>query len=219
MPLDFAAARENMVENDVRTSDVTDRRLIAAMRAIAREAFVPPDQREIAYGDLSVPIGSGRFLLDPRTFSKLVQAADLEGREAVLDIGSATGYSALVLARLAHKVVALEADEALASAAEVHVAAAGVRNVTIQRGSLNAGAPGQGPFDVIILQGMAEELPQSFAGQLKPEGRLLAVIAGSGRMGRAMSFTKAGGGLSGRGLFDATIPLLPGFAKERAFTF
>ncbi len=219
MPLDFAVARENMVENDVRTNDVTDRRLIAAMRAVARETFVPPEQREIAYGDLSVPIGAGRYLADPRTFSKLLQAAELQGSEVVLDIGCGTGYSSVVLSRLAGKIVALEEDESLARAAEAHIAAGGLNNVTVQLGPLNAGAPGHGPFDVIILEGMIDEVPRVLASQLKPDGRLLAVVAGSSWHGRATSFIKAGEGFSARGLFDATIPRLPGFAKKRAFSF
>lgn len=216
MPLDFAVARENMVENDVRTSDVTDRRLIAAMRSIPREEFVPPEQREIAYGDLCVPIGSGRYLLDPRTFSKLVQAADIKAGETVLDIGCGAGYSAVVLARLAGTVVAVEEDEALAKLAESNFA--GIPNLTLQNGPLGAGAAGRGPFDAIILEGMIEEVPQCLVGQLKADGRLLAVV-GSGRAGRAMSFIKSGNALSGRGLFDAKAPMLPGFAKKRSFTF
>jgi len=219
MPLDFAAARENMVENDVRTNDVTDRRLIAAMRAIPREEFVPAAGREVAYGGLSVPLGGGRYLLEARCFSKLVQAAEIQAGDRVLDIGCGSGYSAVVLGRLADEVVAVEEDEALAQAAERNIAAQRAANVSVRRGALSAGAPGQGPFEVILIEGMIEEVPPALISQLKPEGRLLAVVASSGRLGRAMSFVRAGEGLSGRALFDASVPPLPGFAKKRAFVF
>ena len=220
MPLDFALARENMVENDVRTNDVTDRRLITAMRAIPREDFVPPAQREIAYGGLSVPLGGGRFLLEARCFSKLVQAAEIQPGDKVLDVGCGTGYSAAVLSRLAGQVIAVEEDPALAQAAQRNLAVhGGGASVTIERGALNAGSPTQGPFDVILFEGTIEEIPAEFVGQLRPEGRLLAVVASAGRLGRAMSFVRAGDGLSGRALFDASVPPLPGFAKKRAFVF
>ena len=219
MPLDFAVARENMVENDVRTNDVTDRRLIAAMRAVPREEFVPASQREIAYGGLSVSLGGGRHLLEARCFSKLVQAAEIQAADKVLDIGCGTGYSAVVLGRLAGEVVAVEEDEALAQAAERNVTAQGAANVLVQRGRLSGGAPSQGPFDAILFEGMIEEIPAALISQLKPEGRLLAVIASGGRLGRAMSFVRAGDALSGRALFDASVPPLPGFAKRRAFVF
>ena len=217
MPLDFAVARENMVENDVRTNDVTDRRLIAAMRAVPREQFVPSAQREIAYGGLCVPIGAGRHLLDARSFSKLVQAADIQPGDAVLDVGCGTGYSAAVLSRLAARVVALEENEALAQAAQANLA--GPANVSVVKAPLNAGVAAQGPYDVILLEGTVEEIPSAFAQQLKPSGRLLALVASSNRLCRAMLFVPAGEGLSGRALFDANVPALPGFAKKRAFVF
>ena len=219
MPLDFAVARENMVENDVRTNDVTDRRLIAAMRAIAREEFVPAEHREIAYGDLSVPIGHGRYLLDPRTFSKLIQAAELKGSDSVLDIGCGMGYSALVLAQLAGRVIALEEEEALASAAARQIARAGARNVVIERGFLKEGARDHGPYDAIVIEGAVDEVPQQLVDQLKPDGRLLCVQCRGGRLGRAIRFLKTADALSGRALFDARVPMLPGFARPRAFVF
>jgi len=219
MPLDFAVARENMVENDVRTNDVTDRRLIAAMRAVPREEFVPTAQRDIAYGGLSVPIGGSRFLLEARCFSKLVQAADIQSGESVLDIGCGSGYSAVVLGRLAGQVVAVEEDESLAQAAERNIAAAGTANIVLARGPLSQGAATHGPYDVILIEGTIEEVPLALAEQLKPDARLLAVIASGNRLGRAMCFVHAGEGLSGRALFDASVPRLPGFAKKRAFVF
>jgi protein-L-isoaspartate(D-aspartate) O-methyltransferase len=157
--------------------------------------------------------------LDARSFSKLVQAAELRPGDTVLDIGCGTGYSAVVIGRLAGKVVALEEDEALAQSADRNIIMADARNVTFQRGSLKAGAPAQAPFDAIILEGMIEEVPTALIGQLKPEGRLLAFVAIGGRLGRAMCFVRAGEGLSGRALFDANVPALPGFAKKRAFVF
>jgi len=219
MNFDFARARENMVENDVRTNDVTDRRLIAAMRAIPREIFVPPDQQEIAYGGFSVPVGGGRYLLEARTFSKLVQAAEIGPASVILDIGCGTGYSAAVLARLGSKVVAVEQDESLAATAEANLKKLGTANVEVVHDRLKAGAPVRGPYDVVLLEGSVEEVPDSLTGQLKEGGRLLAVVAPAGRLGRAMAYVNANGVVSGRSLFDATAPMLPGFERKKSFVF
>jgi protein-L-isoaspartate(D-aspartate) O-methyltransferase len=218
MSFDFALARENMVENDVRTNDVTDRRLIAAMRAIPREKFAPQGHRELAYGGLAVPVAGGRFLLDPRTFSKLVQAAEIAPSDHVLDIGCATGYSAAVLARIAGSVVAVEEDEGLARLAIANLAELGA-TVTVVEGKLSAGAAGHAPYDVILLEGMVAVLPASLADQLKEGGRLLAVEAAGSHLGRAMLYVRAGGATSGRALFDASAPRLPGFERQKSFVF
>ena len=219
MPFDFAQARENMIENDVRTNDVTDRRLISAMRAVPREKFVPVQTRELAYGGLPIAVGHGRYLLDPRSFAKLVQAGELAGSESVLDIGGATGYSAAVLARLANRVVAVEQDEALARAAETNLADLAATNVAIVRASLTAGAPDRGPYDVILLNGMIEQLPGSLTAQLREGGRLLAILAQTGRLGRAMLFVRSAGAVARRAIFDATVPRLPGFEHAKSFVF
>jgi protein-L-isoaspartate(D-aspartate) O-methyltransferase len=217
--VDFAQARRTMVDCQVRTSDVTDLRVIAAMQEVARERFVPAARRAIAYLDRDVPVNdAGRALLKPMVLGKLLQAAAVVSTDRVLDVGCATGYSSAVLARLAARVTALEEDAALAAAAGEALAATGASNVAVAAGSLVAGWPDGAPYDVILLQGASEVAPDSLLAQLADGGRLLAVI-GSGPMGKAAIYRKAGKHATAQPLFDAAAPLLPGFAKAPAFIF
>lgn len=217
---DFAAARRMMVDGQVRTSDVTDLRIIAAMLEVPREKFVPAASAELAYLDLDLPVGGAgeatRALLKPMVLAKMIQAADVRDTDHVLDVGCATGYASAVLARLAQSVVALEEDPALARLAADAFTATGLRNVTAVAGPLTEGWPTQAPYDVILLNGAIELLPDALRRQLKPAGRLLAVTGGRPG-GRVMRYGAGGG--EGWPLFDATAPLLPGFAKPPAFVF
>jgi protein-L-isoaspartate(D-aspartate) O-methyltransferase len=218
--VDFAQARRTMVDGQVRTSDVTDLRLIAAMLAVPRELFVPAARRAIAYLDLDVPVGEGtaRALLKPMVLGKLLQAAGIGEGDRVLDVGCASGYSAAVLGKLAGRVVALEEDAALARIAAETLAAAGASNVSVASGPLPQGWAQDAPYDAIVLEGASEVVPEALLAQLKDGGRLVAVI-GSGPMGKATIYRAAAGVPSGQTLFDATAPLLPGFAKAAAFVF
>lgn len=211
---DFAAARINMVENQVRCNGVTDLGVIAAMSAVARERFTPPANQGIAYMDEDLPVGGGRYLLQPRAFAKLAQAAELSAADKVLDVGCATGYSSAVLARLAGSVVALEENADLASAAAS--ALAGV--ATVVTGKLREGAAGQGPYDVIFINGAVPEKPESLFGQLAEGGRLVAIV-GSGPVCQAHVFVRAHGTVSGRVVFDANAHPLPGFEVVENFVF
>jgi len=218
--VDFAQARRTMVDSQVRPSDVTDLRLIAAMLDVAREQFVPAARRAVAYLDMDVPVGDkgARALLKPMVLAKLLQAAGIGEGDHVLDVGCATGYSAAVLGKLAETVVALEEDTALARIAGETLAASGASNVSIVCGPLHDGWEQAAPFDVIVVEGASEVVPAALLAQLKDGGRLVAVI-GSGPMGKATIFRKSGGNPTGQTLFDATAPLLPGFAKAAAFVF
>lgn len=216
--VDYAQARRTMVDCQVRPSDVTDLRIIAALLDIPRERFVAEARRPIAYLDIDVPVGASaaRALLKPMVFSKLLQAAEIEESDHVLDVGCATGYSAAVLAQLAGSVVALEEDTALGRSAVENLAGAG--NVSLANGPLAAGWQAAAPYDAIILEGGAEVVSDALLAQLKDGGRLVAVV-GSGPMGKAMIYRKAAGRVSAQPLFDAAAPLLPGFAKPPAFVF
>jgi protein-L-isoaspartate(D-aspartate) O-methyltransferase len=219
---DFAALRRTMVDGQVRTSDVNDPRLLAAMLSLPRERFVPHDRAELAYLDLDIPVSAAgrplRRLLKPMVLAKLVQAADIVETDRVLDIGCATGYSSALLGRLAGAVDALEEDATLAEFATKTLAALGAANVTVVTGALNAGWPAGGPYDVILLEGAGEVVPHGLRGQLREGGRLVCVI-GRGPASRAMLFRSLEGALSGMPLFDASAPLLPGFAKAPEFVF
>jgi protein-L-isoaspartate(D-aspartate) O-methyltransferase len=212
---DTVAARRMMVDGQIRTADVTDLDLIGAMLAVPRERFVPAALAELAYCDGDIALGGGRALLKPMVLAKLIQAARVKGGDRVLDVGCGTGYSSAVLARLGATVVALEQDEALTRQAKDALAGAGVTVVT---GPLTAGWPAAAPYDVILLEGATEVIPEALGRQLKPDGRL-ACIFGRGPTGQAMTYRPAEGNLAGRPIFDAAAALLPGFVAPPAFVF
>jgi len=216
--LDFAAARRMMVDCQVRTSDVTNLRLIAAMLAVPRERFVPKASAELSYLDADLPVeeGGARRLLKPMVLAKLLQAAEIGETDRVLDVGCATGYSAAVIGQLASSVVALEQDAALARLAEDNLQALGVRNATVATGSLVEGWPAGAPYDVILLDGAVEAVPKALLRQLKDGGRLVGVV-GRSPVSKAMLFRSSGA--NGWPIFDAAAPALPGFAVPPAFVF
>lgn len=219
--VDYAQARRTMVDGQVRTSDVTDLRIIAALQEVPRERFVPEARRAIAYLDSDVPVseaGAPRALLKPMVFAKLLQAAEIGQTDRVLDVGCATGYSSAVLAKLAARVVALEEDAALARRASETFAALGVANVLAAAGPLTAGWPDEAPYDAIVLQGATEVAPEALLAQLRDGGRLVAVV-GRGPMGKATIYRMAAGHATALPLFDAAAPLLPGFVRPPAFVF
>jgi len=218
--LDFAAARRTMVDCQVRTSDVTDLRLISAMLSVPRERFVPKASAELAYLDTDLPVDAGgtRGLIKPMVLAKLLQAAEIRETDQVLVVGCSTGYSAVVIAQLAGSVIALEQDPALVRVATDNMQALGVRNVAVVTGSLVDGWPGAAPYDVILLDGAAEEVPKLLLRQLKDGGRLLGIV-GRAPASKAMLFRSRGADASGRLIFDAAAPTLPGFAKPAAFVF
>ena len=216
--IDFAVARRMMVDGQVRTADVTDLRLLAAMGDVPRERFVPASKAELSYLDLDLPAGdsAGRFLLKPMVLAKLIQLADIAPTDHVLDVGCATGYSSALLAQLAGSVVALDQDHALVRAAEQALAARS--NVKVVMGPLTAGWPVAGPYDVILMQGATEIVPATLLRQLKNGGRL-ACILGPGPQRKAMLYRNTDGDVSGRPMFDAAAPLLPGFKQAPSFVF
>jgi protein-L-isoaspartate(D-aspartate) O-methyltransferase len=221
---DFAQARTNMVESQIRTLDVTDRRLVAALREIPRERFVPASRRAIAYidEDLLLKAADGdqpaRYLMEPMPFAKLVQLAEIKPTDLVLDVGCGTGYSSSVLSRLADSVVALECDEELAAAANETLPALEIGNVAVVTGPLNEGYPEEGPYDVIVLDGAVPQVPEALLQQLKEGGRLVAIIAENGS-GKAWLFTRHAGHATGRPAFSAFAKPLSGFEREQGFVF
>jgi protein-L-isoaspartate(D-aspartate) O-methyltransferase len=215
--MDFALARRMMVDGQVRTSDVTNLDLIAAMLEVPRERFVPSRNADIAYLDRDVPLDNGsRQLLKPMVLAKLIQAADVQAGDRVLDLACATGYSTAILSRLAASVVALEEDADLAQKATQNLK--DVANVTVVQGPLAGGWPERAPYDVILLNGKSEVVPQDICRQLRDGGRLVGVV-GEGVVGKAMIYLSERGDVSGRPIFDAAAALLPGFAKPPAFVF
>ena len=213
--IDFAAARRNMVEGQIRPADVTDLRVVSAMFDVPRERFVP--NAELAYLDIDIPLAEGaqaRRLLKPVVIGRLLQALAPASQDRALDVACGTGYSAALLASLSGEVIAVEDDLALVKQAQKNLGS----GVKVVAGPLNLGWPGGGPYDVILLNGATEVVPESLFSQLKDGGRLACVL-GTGRAGRAMLYLRSGSEVGGRPLFDAAAPLLPGFAKTPEFTF
>ncbi|MEX0970322.1 MAG: methyltransferase domain-containing protein [Paracoccaceae bacterium] len=215
---DFVAARKAMVDCQVRPSDVTSYPIIAAMLAVPREEFVPRAARETAYLGAHIPLAPGRVLLDARSFGKMLEALNIQPTEMVLDIGCGLGYSTALLARLAEFVVGVEADEAMAAEAEAILAAQSADNAVVVAGELAAGAAAHAPYDVIVLQGAYETMPQALVDQLKLGGRIAAIHA-EGAYGTCRIGIKTSAGVSWRRAFDAAAPVLPGFAAAPAFVF
>lgn len=217
----FSTARQKMVDGQVRTNDVTDRRILDAMLTVPREAFVPASRQALAYLDLDLDVGEGgakRFLIKPQLIGKLLQAAEIGEGDNVLVVGCATGYLAALAAKLARQVTATESDSALAAKAKDAFAAIGLSNVTCKVAACAEGDPAGAPYDVIILNGATEVTPDGLFGQLKEGGRLVGVSAES-RPSRAMIVTRSHGEFGYRPLFDAAAPVLPGLERAAAFVF
>jgi protein-L-isoaspartate(D-aspartate) O-methyltransferase len=218
----FLIARQNMVDCQVRPSDVTDIRIIDAMLDVPREAFVPANQRAMAYLDLDLDVGeaasSKRFLIKPVVIARMLQAAEITDADNVLVVGCASGYAAAVVAKLAAKVTATESDSALAAKARDVLAQIGLANVTVQTAAAADGAAANAPYDVIVLDGATEIVPDRLYQQLKDGGRLVGVFATT-KPPRAMIVTRSHGDFGNRALFDAVVPVLPGLERLPAFVF
>lgn len=217
--MDYERARRNMVDSQILTNKVIDRGLVDALLELPRERFVPEAARGIAYIDEDIPVSASRYLMEPMVLARLLQLAEIRSTDKVLDVGAATGYSSAVIARLAHSVVALESDAALAAQARPLVAEFGMGRIVEVQGALNSGAPANAPFDVIFVNGSVAGQPNHLIDQLADGGRLVAVVRQDAGTGRATLFTKVGGAVSRREAFDASTPLLPGFVPEQSFVF
>lgn len=213
---DYAAAREMMVDCQVRPSDVTRYGIVDAMMTVPRERFVPPSKRSVAYAGEAVEQAKGRWLLDPRVFAKMVDAAEISPGDAILDIGCGLGYSSAILSRLCRAVIAVESDETMAKSAEETLSSLGCDNVAVLTGPLEDGAQSEQPFDVILVQGGVGDVPRALFDQLAEEGRLVAIWA-EGSFGQARVSTRTGDAISHRWVFDAAAPVLPGFSAKAAF--
>lgn len=216
---DFAQARLAMLNSQIRPCDVTDHALQAALGEVPRELFVPRSQMAKAYGDIEVTLSDTRSMLRPREFAMLVQAARIAPNDVVLDIGCGRGYSTAVIARLCETVIGLE-DGALGQTEKTGERLSQIHadNAVVIEGPLAEGAPGQGAFDVIFVNGAVHEPPQAWFDQLAEKGRL-AVFVREGRVGRAMIYTKTNGIIGQRAVFDSAPFMLPGFEPEPGFVF
>ena len=213
---DFAARRTMMVDTQVRPNDVTKFPIIEAMLAVPREAFVPAQQREAAYVGGTIDVGGGRVMLEARTLAKMLDALNLQPTELVLDVACGLGYSTAVIARMVEAVVAIEEMPELAAQAQARLAAEGVDNAAVIEAPLAQGMAKHGPYDAIIVEGAVETLPDAIADQIKEGGRIACIF-----MERALGVCRIGHKIDGRVAwrfaFNASAPVLNGFADRPAF--
>jgi len=220
----FTMLRTKMVDNQLRTQNVTDLDVLAVMGEVPREHFLAPEAQPLAYIDDDIQIKAptdaapARYMMEPAPFARMVQLAAIAPTDIVLDVGCGSGYSAAVLARLADSVVALESDPELAEKASEALVELGVANTAVVTGPLEAGYPSEGPYDVIFLDGSVESMPDALLHQLKEGGRLVAPV-GSGWSASVMVYTRSDGEVAGRAAFNAAVQPLPGFRKPAAFVF
>jgi protein-L-isoaspartate(D-aspartate) O-methyltransferase len=217
--MDFDRAREIMVDSQIRPNDVADPAIVAAFLRTPREAFVPNARRSVAYSELEIETSPGRALWTPRDTAKLIKLAQIRPADIVLVVGAGAGYEAAVISHLADTVIALEDSPALVEAMSQRFAALGIDRAAPVEGKLELGLPDQAPFDVIYIAGMIETLPEVWGQQLREGGRLAAVVAEAGRLGRGKAFTRAGDTLSAREGFDASPPRFAGFDRKLSFSF
>lgn len=215
---DYAAARTMMVDSQVRPSDVTRYPIIEAMLAVPREEFVPAALKPVAYAGAHVPLSGNRVVLDARVFGKILDALEVGPTDLVLDIGCGLGYSSAVISRLAEAVIAVEEIPELAAEASEVLAAQGADNAVVTEGKLVDGDAAHGPYDVIILEGGVEQVPDTLLEQLKDGGRIAAIQMESAT-GRARIGVKSRGRVAWRYIFDATAPVLEGFEATPGFNF
>jgi len=217
--VDFAAARANMVDCQLRTNKVRDARLLHAFETVPRELFVPENRRSIAYVDEDLQLSPGRFLIEPMVLARLLQAANITPEDLVLEIGGASGYGSAILAYLGATVVSLESDKDLAAAAAEAQAKLGIGNVLIVVGPLRHGYDKQAPYNVIVINGAVSEIPAAITDQLAEGGRLVGVVREDTGPGQAVLVERHGANISRRVLFDAATPVLPEFERTPGFVF
>lgn len=215
----YEAARANMVESQIRPNKVTDERVIRAFSEVCREWFVPSALAGIAYADDDLPLGRGRYLMQPMVAARLLQAATIGRGESILVVAAGTGYEAAVAARLGRSVVALEDDAELARIGRAALVEHRIAAVSFVEGPVRQGHRPRAPYDVILFGGAVPEVPAEIASQLGEGGRMLAVLRPGPGAGRATLIARTGGILARRTLFDAATPLLAAFARRPEFVF
>lgn len=218
--VDFARARLNMVESQIRTNKVTDTAVIEACEAIPREAFVPKALRSVAYVDEALEIGSGRYLMEPMILARLLQAAVPGPGDVALDLACGTGYATALLSRLVSTVVGVDPVSALVEEGNRCLSELEIDNAALVEGALADGYAKQAPYDVILVNGAVDALPDGLLGQLAEGGRLVTVEGGFAyEPGRAILVERRAGRFGRRILFDAGTPKLDAFRKSEGFVF
>ena len=209
---EFTQLRATMVASQLRTIGVNDPEVVAAMNALPREKFVPPGREMLAYADAAVPLGGGRAMVEPLVTGLLLTHSRIVKGDRVLVIGAGTGYAATLIARLAGSVIAVEEDAGLAAQATA-------QGIDVRERPLVEGAPEDAPFDLIFFDGAVAQIPDGLAAQLKPDGRVAAVVLDGTGPGRATVGRFVAGRIVGESFIEVAAPLLPGFGRKHGFVF
>jgi len=217
--MDFAAARRIMVDSQIRPNDVTDPDLVSALMRVAREAFVPASRKGVAYSEMEIETSEGRALWTPRDFAKLLKALSPNSDDIALVIGAGAGYETAILSNLVETVIGLEDDEIIVNKATERLANLGMDRAVMVHGRLEEGLSDQGPFDIILVNGMVETVPPAWTEQLAENGRLGVVVQQSNGLGSARIYQRAGETISYRSAFEARSPKFEAFNAMRDFTF
>ncbi len=216
--MDFEAARTKMVENQIRTTDVTSHSVLRAFYNVPREAFVPAKAKSLAYIDTDIEVAPGRYLMEASPLAKLLQLAAVTKNDVVLEVGTGSGYVAAILSQLAGSVISVEVDGALAEQATESLSSLGHDNVAVVTGELQNGYASEAPYDLVFVNGAVEEVPSALLEQLRDGGRLVAVV-GYGNAAQAKVLVKEQGAISESTYFNASVKPLPGFGKIKEFVF
>ncbi|MEQ9488637.1 MAG: protein-L-isoaspartate O-methyltransferase [Alphaproteobacteria bacterium] len=217
--MDYATARKNMVESQLRTNRVTDERLLSVMRRLPREQFLPKNMMHLAYVDEDIPLPGDRQLSEPLVIARLILSAQVKATDIVLVIGGGPGYTPAILGNLTQTVIALESDPSLVAESSSLLTSLTIDNVVVVEGAMEDGWPKEAPYDLILIDGAVESVPPVLFDQIADGGRLVAVVRPEKGVGRITLFEKRGGTVSERVVFDASIPYLPGMQPKPAFVF
>ena len=217
--MNFEAAREIMVDSQIRPNDVSDPEFVYAFMKTPREAFVPATRKPVAYSELEIETSEGRALWTPRDTGKLLKAIGVKPTDIVLVVGAGAGYETALISLLAETVIALEETSELVDAMSDRFASLGFDRAVAVEGKLAEGLQDQGPFDAIYVCGMVETVPQVWKDQLAEGGRLAVVELEQDGVGRGRVYTKAGDTVSSRYAFDAFPPKFAQFDRKKAFVF
>ncbi len=217
--MNIEQARFNMIEQQIRPWEVLDQDVLSLLSVVKREDFVPPALRELAFVDTELPLAQGQVMLAPKVEARLLQALHVERHERVLEVGAGSGHMAALLAHKAQHVFSLEIRPALAAMAAANLRRAGISNATVREGDGSSGLPGEAPFDVIVLSGSVAEVPQALLDQLKPGGRLVAIVGHEPVMRATLITRVTAAQVKREVLFDTVAPRLQGFAEPPPFRF
>jgi len=217
--MNIEQARFNMIEQQIRPWEVLDQGVLSLLSIVKREDFLPPEYRSMAFVDTQVPLPGGQSMLEPKVEARLLQELAVQRHERVLEIGAGSGYMAALLAHKAQRVTTVEIDPRLARMASENLKRAWVLNARVIEADASAGLVVDGPFDVIVLSGSVAEVPRPLLSQLKPGGRLTAIV-GQLPVMRAVLVTRGeDAGHATVELFDTAAPRLTGFGEPSRFTF